>query len=210
MSEGQVLVVCTGNICRSPLLERVLQHAVDERWGPGAVPVRSAGTRGLEGSPMDPQAAERLAGFGGLSAPDFVARRLTAAMVAEADLVLTATRQHRGLVARAHPRALRYAFTVLDLADLASELRPEDVAADGEDGPTWVRALVQAAAARRGMRPPLPPEAADIVDPYGRDVATYDRMAAQVREALPVLTAALTARLPVDGVGGAGVAAPVP
>lgn len=208
MTEGQILVVCTGNICRSPLLERVLQHDLDERWGPGAVPVRSAGTRGLEGSPMEPQAAERLAGFGGLSAPDFTARRLTPAMVAAADLVLTATRQHRGLVAQAHPRALRYAFTVLDLADLVSDLRPEDVDATGEDGPAWVRALAAAAAARRGMRPPLPEESADIVDPYGREAPLYDRMASQVRQALPVLTAALTARLPVDGSTGAAAAAP--
>lgn len=210
MTEGQILVVCTGNICRSPLLERVLQHALDQRWGSGAVAVRSAGTRGLEGRPMDPQAAERLAGFDGLSAPDFTARRLTAAMVAQADLVLTATRQHRGLVAQAHPRALRYAFTVLDLADLVGDLRPQDVDATGEDGPAWVRALTAAAATRRGLRPPLAPEAADIVDPYGRDAATYDRMAEQVRETLPVLTAALTARLPVEGATGAGVAAPAP
>ncbi|WP_446740540.1 arsenate reductase/protein-tyrosine-phosphatase family protein [Ornithinimicrobium sp. CNJ-824] len=47
MDTGRILVVCTGNVCRSPLVERLLQQGLDERWGPGAFEVRSAGTGAL-------------------------------------------------------------------------------------------------------------------------------------------------------------------
>ena len=38
--EARILIVCTGNICRSPFIERLLQHELDERLsgpGPGLV-----------------------------------------------------------------------------------------------------------------------------------------------------------------------------
>ncbi|MDQ3422084.1 MAG: low molecular weight phosphatase family protein, partial [Actinomycetota bacterium] len=55
-----MLVVCTGNICRSPLAERLLQRRLGDR----AV-VRSAGVQGLEASAMDPYAAAQLERLGG-------------------------------------------------------------------------------------------------------------------------------------------------
>lgn len=187
-----MLVVCTGNICRSPLLERVLQVALDQRWGAGVVPVRSAGTLGLEGSPMDERAAAQLRALGGEES-DFLGRRLTPAMVAAADLVLTATREHRALVARAHPRALRYAFTYRDFADLAARVPDPDLPA-AQDGPTWVREVTALLAARRGLHPPLAAADADIVDPYRRADHVYATMTEQVRAATPSVLRALTGR----------------
>ena len=46
-----ILVVCTGNVCRSPSAEGLLRRAFDDRLGAGAVAVTSAGTAGWEGSP---------------------------------------------------------------------------------------------------------------------------------------------------------------
>lgn len=190
--EGQVLVVCTGNICRSPLIERVLQRALDERWGTGAVRVRSAGTMGLEGCPMDERAARHLVALGG-DPEGFVARRLTKDLVASSDLVLTATREHRGKVVQLYPRALRYAFSYLDFADLARHL-PDEELPRVETGPEWVAEATRILAARRGLRAPLEPHLADIVDPYRRDDAVYEQMVAQVREATPHVVRALTGR----------------
>lgn len=190
VSEGQILVVCTGNICRSPLIERVLQRALDERWGSGAVSVRSAGTMGLEGYPMDERAARHLAAFGGVS-EGFVARRITKELVASSDLVLTATREHRGKVVQLHPRALRYAFSYLDFADLARHL-PDEELPDAESGPEWVAEVTRILAGKRGLRAPLEPHLADIVDPYRREDEVYEQMAAQVREATPHVVRALT------------------
>jgi protein-tyrosine phosphatase len=187
-SPARILTVCTGNICRSPFIERVLQAELDRGWGPGAVLVSSAGTGALVDEPMNAPAL-RVLETAGYSADGFRARALTPALVAESDLVLTATRRHRGTVAQLHPRALRYTFALLDFADLVSDL-PRDGYAAADPG-DHIRALVQAAANRRGMRPPLPEEEADVADPYRREDSAFEAMSAQVLGALPVLSAAL-------------------
>jgi hypothetical protein len=53
---GSILVVCTGNVCRSPYLERRLRH---ELAGTG-IAVESAGTKALAGLEMDDGTRERL------------------------------------------------------------------------------------------------------------------------------------------------------
>ena len=188
---ARVLTVCTGNICRSPFMERALQAELDRSWGPGVVEVSSAGTGAMVGEPMNAPAL-RVLEAAGYAADGFVARALTPATVASSDLVLTATRRHRGLVAQMHPKALRYAFTLREFADLISDV-PRD-AYEADDAGQQVRALVQAAASRRGMRPPLSDEDADIVDPYRREALVFDTMSAQVMSALPQVAAALGAR----------------
>lgn len=53
----RVLVVCTGNICRSPTAEGVLRHLARERGLEGGVVVRSAGTHDYHvGECPDPRA----------------------------------------------------------------------------------------------------------------------------------------------------------
>lgn len=76
-----ILVVCTGNICRSPLGERLLQQQLP------ALSIASAGICGLAGHPAD-RHAQQIAGMYGLSLADHVARPLTAAMMREYDLIL--------------------------------------------------------------------------------------------------------------------------
>ena len=95
MARGNVLIVCTGNVCRSPYIEYRLRDLLGER-GPQ---IASAGTMALAGAPIDPSSGELLAGHG-IDASGFVARQLTADMVREADLILTAAREHRADVAR--------------------------------------------------------------------------------------------------------------
>ena len=187
-SPARILTVCTGNICRSPFIERVLQSELDRAWGQGAVLVSSAGSGALVDEPMNAPAL-RVLEAAGYSADGFRARALTPAVVAESDLVLTATRQHRGKVVQLHPRALRYTFALMDFADLVSDLPREGYAA--ADPGDHIRNLVQAAAERRGMRPPLPEEEANVADPYRREDSAFEAMSAQVLGVLPVLSVAL-------------------
>jgi len=184
---ARVLVICTGNVCRSPFIERVLAGMLPA--GSGVV-VESAGTGALVGSPMEPRAAAQTSRYAGEPA-GFVARQLVPGLVASADLVLTATRRHRGEVATLHPRALSYAFTLRDFADLVADLPPQDVRGEGEGPRSRVRALVQAAAARRGLNPPLEAAETDIVDPFRGDDAMFVTMAQQVMGSLPVVARAL-------------------
>jgi protein-tyrosine phosphatase len=190
--EARILIVCTGNICRSPFIERLLQLELDRRrtGSESAVAVRSAGTGALVGSAMNAQAAAQLSRYGG-DATGFVARDLTAALIDESDLVLTATRSHRGKVALMSPKVLRRVFTFCDFADLVAGMdEPSDPGArNGSRG--WVRQLTEGAASRRGLRPPLPPASADIIDPYRRADEVFEAMATQVTDSMPAVVHAL-------------------
>lgn len=201
---ARILVVCTGNVCRSPIMERYLARHLDERWeGAGRMLVSSAGTSALVGSPMDARAAEKAQSIG-LDTTGFIARLLTVETIAASDLVLTATRAHRGIVVSMYPKALRSCFAVRDFAaaltDQPADLGPlagdvEDAdsgdAHAGDDARRRVLRVVAATAARRGFSPPLDPADADIVDPYRRSDEVYAVMFGQIVDAMPPIVAAL-------------------
>jgi protein-tyrosine phosphatase len=187
---ARILTVCTGNICRSPFLERALQQELDMSWGPGAVAVFSGGTGALAGHPMEDQAQALLSAHG-YSADGFRAQQLTADLIAQADLVLTATRAHRGKVAALHPRALRYVFAFREFADLVSVLSDDQLGLPGESAGEHVTRVVGLAVGQRGSRPPLSDEDADIVDPYRRPPAVFEQMDRQIMAAMPDVLRAL-------------------
>ena len=184
--------MCTGNICRSPFIERLLQKQLDERM-PGmgqAIQVRSAGTSALTGRAMDEQAAQQLVAHGGDPA-GFTARDLTPQLIAGSDLVLTATRDHRGKVAAMYPKALRQVFTFRDFADLVAGIDGLSAPASHMDPRVWVRQVTEEAAASRGLKPPLEPAQADIVDPFRSKDEVFATMAQQVVASMPAVVRAL-------------------
>lgn len=85
----RILVVCVGNICRSPTAEHLLREALQ---GSGCT-VESAGLGALVGKPIDPAALEILQ-TGGQTPPIHAARQITPAMLAQADLILVMERRH--------------------------------------------------------------------------------------------------------------------
>ncbi len=188
MDDLGILTVCTGNVCRSPLLERLLQRTLDQRFGPGAVPVASAGTMALVGSPMDARAADVLRSLGG--EPDgFVARRLTEPIVRSAALVLTATREHRAQVSRMHPRAMKRTFTFREMATILAGAG--DALPEADEPLELLAALAEVGTANRGLHRPARQEDLDIVDPYRRDDEVYALMREQVLDAYPAVERAL-------------------
>ena len=92
----QILFVCTGNICRSPLAEALLRRALMER-GVGEVGVESAGTGAWDGAPAS-EGAYLIGLERGLDLSSHRARLLTREIVEDAHLIFTMARHHRARV----------------------------------------------------------------------------------------------------------------
>jgi protein-tyrosine-phosphatase len=191
----RVLVVCSGNVCRSPLAERLLRARLDRELGADAAgfAVSSAGTTAVVDAPMDPRAA---AVARALEAdPDgFRARDVDADQVIAADLVLTATREHRGAVLRLHPAAHRYTFTLREFGRLSATVPPE--ALPDLDPVHRARALVAAVSGRRGLHRAVRPEDDDIPDPVGAVEAVHATVGRSIADALAAPVAVLSGATP--------------
>ena len=97
-----VLLVCTGNLCRSPMAAALLQarlarDEVRRDWQVG-----SAGVWTVEGQPASAYAIEEMAQRG-IDLRTHRSRNVTREMMAEADLVLAMTRNHAEALGAAFP-----------------------------------------------------------------------------------------------------------
>lgn len=177
-----ILAVCTGNICRSPAVERLLATHL----GPG-VQVRSAGVRAVVGAPVPAPMTSLLAGDG-VDAGGFAARQLTPAMLQESNLVLALTRDHRSRIVDLYPGAVRRTFTLRELARLVDGIDPATL--EGADVAQRLTNLLPLAAAQRGQRGSVPDDD-DVVDPYGHGDDVYARSYAELTTAVNAITAVL-------------------
>ena len=84
---NSVLVVCVGNICRSPVGERLIANACP------SLRVESAGIAALSGHPAD-DTMVKIAAQNGLSLDGHIARQFTAEMASEFDLILALEKGH--------------------------------------------------------------------------------------------------------------------
>lgn len=91
-----ILLVCTGNTCRSPMAEALLRRKLTER-GIENVTVASAGTGAWDGAPAS-EGAYLVALEHGLDLSGHRARLLTRDIANQATVVLTMGRHHRARV----------------------------------------------------------------------------------------------------------------
>jgi protein-tyrosine phosphatase len=192
-----ILHVCIGNICRSPMAERLLVAALRQRVGDRVgehYRSHGAGTGTWHvGEAMHPPAAVEVVRRGG-DPRGFVARHLSAELIDESDLVLCATGEQVAAVLRLRPYARMRTFVLGELGRLLP------LATTGEDDPMLAGqpdahargvALVAALDAARAGTPARRTD--DLDDPYGQDARAFARVAEEIEGTVVPLATALTA-----------------
>ncbi|MEW1587307.1 phosphotyrosine protein phosphatase [Micromonospora vinacea] len=196
-----VLHVCMGNICRSPMAERLLALAVRERLTRRAqdpaqaeelVHSHSAGTGGWHaGEEMNPPAARQVTGRGG-DVEGFAARKLRSDHIDAADLVLTATADQQEYVVALRPDAAARTFVLGEFGRLlaavdAAALPPGDATPEA----VYARGVALVAAAHDARLGASALTTDDLDDPWGRGDQCFSRVADEIEETVHPLAGAL-------------------
>lgn len=102
----KLIFVCTGNTCRSPMAEGLLRHLLGPDCG---WEISSAGVCAGNGFPASPNAVAALQEKG-IDISGHRSRHLSPAMIEDADLLVTMTRNHRDAILSITPESAGKVF----------------------------------------------------------------------------------------------------
>ena len=171
----QILVLCTANVCRSPMATAMLARELAARGQHAEV--ASAGIA-ADGTASVPAEVAAVMGDYGLDVTGHRSTQVTAGDLARADLVLTMAREHLRHAVVLEPLAWPRAFTLRELARRGALAGPR---APAEPLAGW---LARAHAGRSRMELLGDGEPDDVADPFGGRLTDYQRTAAQISDAV--------------------------
>jgi protein-tyrosine-phosphatase len=179
-----ILLVCTGNTCRSPMAEAMLKDMA-ARAGKH-VEVRSAGVGAIDGYPVSPHAAQTLRRRN-LPVPG-PSQALSAQQIAWADVILAMTSSHKRTIIQRHPDAAGKTYTLKELAYRGDMLMDEVAEAERLYTEWQIRQSMgqdlEEADRLRLMELQHKIPDFDIADPFGGPLAAYEQSANEISEAL--------------------------
>ncbi|NUS73310.1 MAG: phosphotyrosine protein phosphatase [Corynebacteriales bacterium] len=190
-----VLHVCLGNICRSPMAERLFAlRAREAAEGVDLVRSVSVGTGDWHvGEWMNPPAAQQIEMRGG-DTSNYAAATLKPEDIAQADLILAAATEHMERLLDLAPEASARIFMLREFADLLAKVDnaglpkiPDDVAkpvllnAVRERGIAVVRTADELRAER------LPDARYNVDDPWGMGDRVFARVAHEIDDAVTII-----------------------
>ena len=181
------LVVCTGNICRSPMAEAMLRAECSQRGMSDLI--ASAGVAAVPGQAATQEAVRAVRAWG-VDLSGHRSRFSTHELVEGSSLVLTMEVAHVVRLVSSNPEGFPTTFTLRELVE-----RVETVAGPRSDRPLqeWVAALNEGRSAG-GL---LARVDLDVADPYGHSEAAYRRCAEELHDLCSRAAVALWGKAPV-------------
>jgi protein-tyrosine phosphatase len=161
----KVLMVCTGNICRSPMAEVMLRAEVARR-GCEDIEVASAGTWAGFGNRAQPEARE-VTNNRGIDLESHRSRPIDPQELAEADLVIGMTSVHARELRQLSPEVETKLVLMKEFVEMEVDECPSSATQER---------LKTLLAGRR----PAPRRALDLDDPMGLPVFAYERAAKEI------------------------------
>ncbi|MCA1726880.1 MAG: hypothetical protein LC722_04280 [Actinobacteria bacterium] len=189
---ASILLVCTGNICRTPMAEGFLREHLRQRFADPQIEVTSSGVIAQDGHPATDEgvqaAAERE-----VDVSSHRARRLHAGQIRHADLVLGMAEEHAEEIVKLVPDAAGKTFTLKELLSILKDLPPVE-GIDALDKAA-LEARIAQADALRNQRGILTMDT-DVSDPLGMGLETYRATAWELDTLLAQLVEGLAGKLP--------------
>lgn len=174
----RILVICTGNTCRSPMAEAMLRHMAEQRGI--ELHVQSAGISAWDGEPMSQHAVTVLKEKNVTNHHHFRSSVLNERRVQWADVILTLTTSHKKYIIQQFPSASSKTFALKEYTssfepNCAHDDQLQQSAAELHLKITMGQALTEEESSQLAVLQQRISNAAnmDIVDPYGASLEKY-------------------------------------
>jgi protein-tyrosine phosphatase len=194
----ELLFVCTGNQCRSPMAEVMLRRRFDERDIDARV--SSVGLVG-DGRPASESTIEVMTDLGH-DLRDHVSRPLSQDAIERADLVLALAREHVRESVLLVPSAFGKTFTLKELVRRGADCGPRR---PDEPLDAWLARVHEGRTVRDHLGS-SPDD--DVVDPIGRRMAVYESVADEIAALVDELVELLWGSADEPGTDGAATDGP--
>lgn len=172
----RILLICTGNLFRSPAAEHLLRRRLPERLG---IEISSAGSQARPGRPIADAMAALLA-ESDIASGGFQSSPLSDAGIEAADLILGLEQAHRSAAVSRVPSALGRSFTLKEFDRLTASLPATSLVREARrlHPASRLELLVREAADRRGS---FRPQDDDIPDPIGEPESVVRSVFGEIR-----------------------------
>jgi len=172
----ELVFICAGNTCRSPMASQIFQAKAEAANLP--VTVSSAGVSAQPGEPMSSQAIEALTQLG-YATKAHKSQKLNSLLGTKANLVLTATQEQKLFTIASFPESQDHVFTMHEFVSLITRA---DTQTDlGNTVTQFLEQRIEQISALRNLAS-VEIDIRDIEDPIGLDSFAYLETAKEIEE----------------------------
>lgn len=180
----QILFVCTGNTCRSPLAEGLLR-VIAKKSGM-ELDIRSAGVAAADGMPISRHSSDILQGKGFKGS--ISSQSVTEELIHWADIILSMSVSHKRAVIQQYPEAVDKIFTlkeyVQDDPDAVGLIKEKEALLSDLHFKHALGKPISNEEVARLLELEKNTPSFDIADPFGGSKAEYEQCAAEIEECL--------------------------